>query len=193
MITDIADTVTRRLLAMAEAELGPPPVPYLWLACGSQGRQEQTGVDGPGQLPVHRRHRDARRHAPISIVWRGSRLRRAERLRLCLLPRRHDGDEPAVVPTHAGLARLFPRAGSTGPTRWRRCWHRSCSTCARSAGQPRCSTISRPRRWRWRRSNSIFVAHMISNSLKHQPPLGLLRGLGHDPLGRAQEPHRPEA
>ncbi len=44
LITDIADTVTRRLLAMAEAELGPPPVPYLWLACGSQGRQEQTGV-----------------------------------------------------------------------------------------------------------------------------------------------------
>ena len=44
LITDIADTATRRLLAMAEAEFGPPPVPYLWLACGSQGRQEQTGV-----------------------------------------------------------------------------------------------------------------------------------------------------
>lgn len=25
--------------------------------------------------------------------------------------------------------------------------------------------------------NSIFTAHMVSNSLKHQPPLGLLRGL----------------
>ena len=25
--------------------------------------------------------------------------------------------------------------------------------------------------------NSIFVAHMISNSLRHQPPLGLLRGI----------------
>lgn len=25
--------------------------------------------------------------------------------------------------------------------------------------------------------NSIFVAHMVSNSLKHAPPLGLLRGL----------------
>lgn len=25
--------------------------------------------------------------------------------------------------------------------------------------------------------NSIFTAHMISNSLKHQPPIGLLRGL----------------
>lgn len=44
MITDIADVVTRRLLRMAEDKFGPPPVRYLWLACGSQGRQEQTGV-----------------------------------------------------------------------------------------------------------------------------------------------------
>ena len=51
LITDIADTATRRLLALAEDKLGPPPVPYLWLACGSQGRQEQTGVSGSGQLP----------------------------------------------------------------------------------------------------------------------------------------------
>ena len=39
LITDIADTATRRLLALAEDKLGPAPVPYLWLACGSQGRQ----------------------------------------------------------------------------------------------------------------------------------------------------------
>ena len=44
MITDIADVITRRLLAMAEAKYGPPPLRYVWLACGSQGRQEQTGV-----------------------------------------------------------------------------------------------------------------------------------------------------
>lgn len=44
MITDIADVVTRRLLHMAEEQCGPPPASYLWLACGSQGRQEQTGV-----------------------------------------------------------------------------------------------------------------------------------------------------
>ena len=42
--SEIADTATRRLLALAERDLGAPPVPYLWLACGSQGRQEQTGV-----------------------------------------------------------------------------------------------------------------------------------------------------
>ncbi len=44
LITDITDAATRRLLKLAEAKLGEPPVPYLWLACGSQGRQEQTGV-----------------------------------------------------------------------------------------------------------------------------------------------------
>ncbi|MEL6197866.1 MAG: DUF294 nucleotidyltransferase-like domain-containing protein [Pseudomonadota bacterium] len=44
LVTDVADAATRRLLTLAEAELGAPPVPYLWLACGSQGRQEQTGV-----------------------------------------------------------------------------------------------------------------------------------------------------
>ena len=44
MITDIADAVTRRLLAMACEKLGPAPGPWLWAACGSQGRQEQTGL-----------------------------------------------------------------------------------------------------------------------------------------------------
>lgn len=43
-VTDLTDAVTRRLLALAEAKLGPPPVRYAWAACGSQGRREQTGV-----------------------------------------------------------------------------------------------------------------------------------------------------
>lgn len=41
-ISGIDDRLTRRLLALAETRLGPPPVPYAWLACGSQGRLEQT-------------------------------------------------------------------------------------------------------------------------------------------------------
>ena len=44
MISDIADAVTRRLLDMAGDRLGPAPGPWLWAACGSQGRQEQTGL-----------------------------------------------------------------------------------------------------------------------------------------------------
>lgn len=42
MITEAADAVTRRLLKLAESELGPPPVAYAWIAYGSQGRRELT-------------------------------------------------------------------------------------------------------------------------------------------------------
>jgi len=42
IITAITDALTCRLIALAEAELGPPPVPYVWVAAGSQARCEQT-------------------------------------------------------------------------------------------------------------------------------------------------------
>ena len=42
IITAITDALTCRLMALTEAELGPPPVPYVWVAAGSQGRCEQT-------------------------------------------------------------------------------------------------------------------------------------------------------
>jgi len=38
----VSDAITTRLIQLAENELGPPPVPYAWLAAGSQGRNEQT-------------------------------------------------------------------------------------------------------------------------------------------------------
>jgi CBS domain-containing protein len=42
VITTITDALTSRLIHLAEAELGPPPVDYVWVAAGSQGRCEQT-------------------------------------------------------------------------------------------------------------------------------------------------------
>jgi CBS domain-containing protein len=41
-IACITDALTTRLITMAEQRLGPPPVPYAWLAGGSQARREQT-------------------------------------------------------------------------------------------------------------------------------------------------------
>lgn len=40
VITATADAATRRLLDLAEEDLGPPPVPYCWVALGSQARGE---------------------------------------------------------------------------------------------------------------------------------------------------------
>lgn len=41
-VSCITDSITARLLEMAEAQLGPAPVPYVWLAGGSQARHEQS-------------------------------------------------------------------------------------------------------------------------------------------------------
>jgi len=41
-LSHMTDAITVRLLQIAEAELGPPPVAYVWLAGGSQGRGEQS-------------------------------------------------------------------------------------------------------------------------------------------------------
>src|SRR5690606_28954443 len=41
VLASLHDTLTIRMLELAEQELGPPPVPYAWLALGSQGRMEQ--------------------------------------------------------------------------------------------------------------------------------------------------------
>jgi CBS domain-containing protein len=42
VVTAIGDAVERRLLTLAEAELGPPPVPYCWVTLGSRARREQA-------------------------------------------------------------------------------------------------------------------------------------------------------
>lgn len=40
VVTATADAATRRLLVLAEGELGSPPVPYCWVGLGSQARGE---------------------------------------------------------------------------------------------------------------------------------------------------------
>ncbi len=42
MIASLNDALLRRLLHLAEDELGPPPTPYAWIVFGSEGRMEQA-------------------------------------------------------------------------------------------------------------------------------------------------------
>ena len=175
LITDVADAVTRRLLKLGEAKLGSPPVPYLWLACGSQGRQEQTGASDQDNVLML------------------SDEARAE----------HDPYFAALAKyVSDGLDRcgyvFCPGEMMATTTRWRqpvRVWRQyfrgwidrpdpmaqmlaSVMFDLRPIGGDRslhaglqAETLEAAAR------NSIFVAHMMSNSLKHAPPLGLWRGL----------------
>ncbi|MDT8856887.1 DUF294 nucleotidyltransferase-like domain-containing protein [Paracoccaceae bacterium Fryx2] len=174
LITDISDTVTRRLLTLGEQNLGPAPVPYLWLACGSQGRQEQTGVSDQDNCMILD---DAATEADM-VYFAALAKFVSDGLHACgyvYCP----GDMMATNPKWCQPARVWrdyfwnwvhkpdpmaqmlasvmfdlrPIGGKTG------LFHDLQAETLEMAAK-----------------NSIFVAHMIANSLKHTPPLGLLRG-----------------
>jgi CBS domain-containing protein len=42
VVAEINDRLVTKVLQLAEAHLGPPPVPYCWVVLGSEGRREQT-------------------------------------------------------------------------------------------------------------------------------------------------------
>jgi CBS domain-containing protein len=174
LITDIADTVTRRLLKLAEAELGPPPVPYLWLACGSQGRQEQTGVsDQDNCLMLDDSVTEADMPYFAALAKFVSDGLDAVGYFYC------PGDMMATNPTWCQPVRV-----------WREYFRKWVATPDPTAqmlasvmfdlrpigGAAGLFRELQDETLQMASKNSIFVAHMISNSLTHSPPLGLLRG-----------------
>lgn len=176
LITDIADIATRRLLALAEEKLGPPPVPYLWLACGSQGRQEQTGVsDQDNCLFLDDSVTDADRtgyfaelaqfvsnglntcgyvYCPGDMMATNPRWCQPVRVWKSYFEGWINKPDPMAQMLSSVMFDLRPIGGHTPLFA-----NLQDETLAAAS------------------KNSIFVAHMISNSLKHTPPLNLLRGL----------------
>ncbi|WP_424942652.1 DUF294 nucleotidyltransferase-like domain-containing protein [Aliiroseovarius crassostreae] len=175
LITDVADTVTRRLLTLAEDTLGPPPVPYLWLACGSQGRQEQTGVsDQDNCLILHDDVTDADRDGYFAELAKFV----CDGLDTCgyvYCP----GDMMATNPRWCQPVAVW-KDYFTG-------WINKPDPEAQMlasvmfdlrpiGGDDTLFDGLQTETLNMAEKNSIFVAHMVSNSLKHTPPLGLLRG-----------------
>ena len=175
LITDVADTATRRLLALGEAELGPPPVPYLWLACGSQGRQEQTGVSDQDNCLILS---DQASEGDMSYFAQLARFV-SDGLDTCgyfFCP----GEMMATNPRwcqplsiwrsyfEGWIAKPDPEAQMLASVMFDL---RPIGGDESLFADLQDKVLARASR------NSIFTAHMISNSLKHQPPIGLLRGL----------------
>lgn len=175
LITDIADTATRRLLALAEQTLGPPPVPYVWLACGSQGRQEQTGVSDQDNCLILS---DAMSDADMPYFAALAKIV-SDGLDVCgyfYCP----GDMMATNPRwcqplkvwreyfQGWIAKPNPEAQMLASVMFDLRPIGGDDSLFKDLQRETLEASSK---------NSIFRAHMISNSLKHQPPLGLLRGL----------------
>ena len=175
LITDIADAATRRLLALALDRLGPAPCRWLWLACGSQGRQDQTGhsdQDNCLMLADDMAPGDDAYFAELARLVTGG----LDACGYVYCP----GEMMASTPRWRQPIRVW-RDYFTG-------WIRKPDPMAQMLASVMFDlraiggddtlfdglvdeTLSAAS------ANSIFVAHMISNSLGHAPPLGLLRGL----------------
>jgi len=175
LITDIGDATTRRLLKLAEDKLGAPPVPYLWLACGSQGRQEQTGVSDQDNC-------------------------------LIISDDMAPGDEDYFAALAKFVSDGLDEAGyfycpgdmmATNP-KWRqplKVWRQYFAGWIAKpdneaqmlasvmydlrpiGGTEALFTGLQEETLAASAANSIFVGHMVSNSLKHSVPLGLFGGL----------------
>ncbi len=175
LITDIADTATRRLLAWAEQELGPPPVPYLWLACGSQGRQEQTGVSDQDNCLILS---DAA--TTDHMTYFGSLAKYvSDGLDACayyycpgdMMATNQRWCQPLKVWRsyfEGWISKPNPEAQMLASVMF---------DLRAVGGDDSLFTDLQQTTLEVASKNSIFTAHMIANSLKHQPPLGLLRGL----------------
>jgi CBS domain-containing protein len=175
IVTSVADALTRRLLTLGEAKLGPAPVPWVWAACGSQGRREQTGVsDQDNCLILGDEFEEVAHRDYFTALARfvcdgldaagyfncpGDMM--ATNLRWCqpLSVWRRSFNKWIAQPDNEAqmlasvMFDLRPIAGDTALIEGLR-----EATLAKARG------------------NSIFRAHMVGNSLKHQPPLGLFRG-----------------
>ncbi|NLZ09834.1 MAG: cyclic nucleotide-binding/CBS domain-containing protein [Alcaligenaceae bacterium] len=173
-ITDVTDAITKRLLAMAQERLGPAPVPFLWLACGSQGRQEQTGVSDqdnclflddsvtPDDLPYFEQLArfvcDGLNDCGY-VYCPGDMMATNPRWRQPISTWRHyfqnwmTHHAPESHMLASVMFDLRPIGGNTA------LYDTLQAETLQAASK-----------------NTIFMAHMVANSLKHTPPLGLIRG-----------------
>ncbi|MBN9890458.1 putative nucleotidyltransferase substrate binding domain-containing protein [Salipiger abyssi] len=174
LITDIADTVTRRLLALAKDRLGAAPVPYLWLACGSQGRQEQTGVsDQDNCLFLD----DSATEDDLSYFREMAKFVSdgLDKTGYYYCP----GDMMATNPQwcqRVGTWRGYFAKWIAKPDPMAQMLASVMFDLRPIGGSKSLFEDLQEETLAKAAKNSIFVSHMIANSLKHTPPLGLLRG-----------------
>lgn len=175
MITDVADVVTRRLLALAEDELGPAPARYLWLACGSQGRQEQTGVSDQDNCLILEDGVDDDGMAYFAKLAKFV----SDGLDICgyvYCP----GDMMATNPRWCqplSVWRSYFEGWIKTPSKEAQMLASVMFDLRPIGGDTSLFDGLQKDTLKKAAGNSIFTAHMASNSLTHQTPLGLLRGL----------------
>jgi CBS domain-containing protein len=172
-VSAVTDAITVRLLELAEAELGAPPVPYAWLAGGSQARREQSShsdQDNALLIADHSKPADdeyfaalAKRvndgldacgyyYCPGEVMASNPKWRQPLRIWRKYFVNWIKRPEPMALMLASvffDLRALHDTEGLFGEL------HEHVLELSRA--------------------NRIFIAYMASNALKHRPPLGFFR------------------
>ncbi|MES9934895.1 MAG: putative nucleotidyltransferase substrate binding domain-containing protein, partial [Sedimenticola sp.] len=185
VITSVTDAITTRLLQLAEEKLGPPPVPYAWVAAGSQARNEQTARSDQDNFLIIDDRYDPELHGtyfkalarfvcdglnacgyvycPGEMMAITDKWRQPLKTWIQYLNKWIDQPEPKALMLVCVFFDMRCVAGEMSLFR-----------------EMRTHMLNRTR------GNRLFLAHMAGNALSHQPPLGffrnfvLIRGGEHD-------------
>ncbi|MGB4361188.1 MAG: putative nucleotidyltransferase substrate binding domain-containing protein [Rhodoferax sp.] len=172
IITAITDAITTRLIHLAEAQLGPAPADYVWVAAGSQARNEQTAKSDQDNCLILD---DAFDEAAHGAYFKAFSKFVCDGLAECGYIH-CPGDMMAMTDTWRQPRRVWAE--------YFRKWVDSPKpkslmlTCVffdlrAIHGQAALLDGLRQQVVQHTKGNSLFLAHMVSNALKHRPPLGL--------------------
>ncbi|MEA3274409.1 MAG: putative nucleotidyltransferase substrate binding domain-containing protein [Pseudomonadota bacterium] len=172
-ITAVTDAITVRLLELAEADLGVPPVPYAWMAGGSQARREQSSHSDQDNALLIADHTKPEHDAyfaalakfvndgldacgyyycPGEVMASNPKWRQPLRIWRKYFTNWIQRPEPMALMLSSvffDLRALHDPEGMVQELREHVLEH-----C---------------------RANRIFIAYMVANALKHRPPLGFFR------------------
>lgn len=176
IVTAITDALTTRLLTLAEAQLGPPPLDYAWVAAGSQARSEQTAKSDQDNCLVLDDRYDATVHGPYF-----------EQLANIV----NDGLDACGYVYCPGEMMARTDEWRQPQRRWTEYFRRwteepepkalmlTCVFFDLRAVHGQASLLDGLRRevLRRTRDNRIFLAYMVGNALQHRPPLSLFGGI----------------
>jgi CBS domain-containing protein len=174
-VSAVTDALTIRSIELAEARLGPPPMPYAWVAGGSQARREQTAhSDQDNALILSRAPSQAEDawfaalaqsvnealdacglvYCPGDVMAKNRKWRQPLEVWRTYFDGWIERPEPMALMLSSVFFDLRVVHGD-----------RALLESLQQHTLPKTS------------ANTIFLAHMSGNALTHRPPLGFFRNL----------------
>lgn len=173
-VSCLTDAITGRLLQMAEAELGEPPVPYVWMAGGSQARHEQSSHSDQDNALLLSDDFDKDKHDEYFAAMAKFVSDGLDRCGFVYCP----GDAMATNPEWRQPLNVWKRYFNKwieSPTPMSVMLSSIFFDLRPVTGDLDLFVPLQQNILRKSQENGIFLAHMTANALKHRPPLGFFR------------------